>query len=489
MKKTELWFMSLLIVAIALLCQSSGSLLAMQSGLSPQAGQEELTPEQQRNLESAKKSLLTALSEMLPGGIAPGSPRESAFKNAIEIFRTGKVKETLAAFDEMAKTDADLPPSQLIMAGLSFAVGDRQSGVGILEKCALQHAGHPSVYLSFGQLALNDGRVTDAAVQAEKAAAVIDGGKFSPAQLKFFKAKQIELGANVFLRRRQYDASRAALARLQSIEADRPAYFLALAELDFKEKDDYEGALASLERFAETAEQPKKPILTLVEWMQQSGKTDLAVNWMDRAVRENPTNKEIQLSAARFAMAREAFPDALISVRNFEKEAGETFATKDIKGRIAFAQQNYGVAEAHFQVLNERAPQDINYANVYALCLIESNDKEKQEKAKIISQKVVQAIPENTLAVSALGYIHLRLGQLDEAKMLLGRAARSNKVTPEISYFIASLLHQTGQSKQAGAVIEQSLKAKSLFLYRSAARELANKIKASSGGLPAPGQR
>jgi predicted Zn-dependent protease len=435
------------------------------------------------NVVKAKASLIDAMATMVPGGIQQGSPRETEFLKVLELFRTGKVRESLDELKRMATADTNLPPGELMMAGISFAVGDPKSGTVILEKSALDYPEHPSVFLSFAQLALNEGRVTDAQVQAEKSASLMSGGNFSPDQTKFFQGKYFELMSGVHLRRRQYDAAKATLERLNTINPDSAPYFVANAELLFQSAD-YDGALDQLTKYAEATKQTKKPVLTLIEWMQRAKKDDLARTWMEKALGMHPADSEIQLTAARFAMAQENFQAALVAIRNFEKEKGEAFATKDMKGRIAFAKQAYGVAESHFEVLNKNAPKDINYANVYALCLIESNNAEKQQKAKQISQSIARSMPDNSLAMATLGYIHLKLDEVEESKALFSRV-KTNSVSPEISYFISHLFYKTGQVEQAEKILTQSTQTKSLFLYRSAAQELLAKIKKGTGGLPA----
>ena len=52
----------------------------------------------------------------------------------------------------------------------------------------------------------------------------------------------------------------------------------------------------------------------------------------------------------------------------------------------------------------------------------------------------------------------------------------SRQATPEISYFLANWLIETGQADQAANILKQALNTKGLFLYRSASRKLLTSL-------------
>ena len=85
---------------------------------------------------------------------------------------------------------------------------------------------------------------------------------------------------------------------------------------------------------------------------------------------------------------------------------------------------------------------------------------------------------------SALGYIQLRLGNLDQAKVALAVGANAKRgASPEIDYFVASVLKAMGQIDKARSVLEIALRHKGFFLYRAPAKKMLNDL---GGPLPAP---
>ena len=143
-----------------------------------------------------------------------------------------------------------------------------------------------------------------------------------------------------------------------------------------------------------------------------------------------------------------------------------------MKGRIAFAGGSYDRAGEHFLDLTRKKPNDASTANIYALCLVESDDPEKRKQAQEISERVASRIPNNPLALAALGYIYLKNGEQDRSRQLMGRVALSRQSTPEISFFLSHWLIENKQPDQAAQILRQVVDFKSLFLYRSVARKL-----------------
>jgi tetratricopeptide (TPR) repeat protein len=197
-------------------------------------------------------------------------------------------------------------------------------------------------------------------------------------------------------------------------------------------------------------------------------------------------NPQVQLEFASWAIEQEDFPTASSAIIKAEKASSETPASRNLKGKIAFANQSYGVAEAHYQALAEKQPNSFDVVNMYALSLIESDDPEKQKMARDIAIRNFRALPENVVAQAALGFIELKLGETDQAKAILTRAARTAGSAPEIDFFLASLLAKLGETQQASLVVEGALKHKGLFLYRKSAEQLKKQLSEAAGDLPTP---
>ena len=425
------------------------------------------------------------MASIIPGGIPDDSDRKTKLDLAVEAFLIGDFAQTVQRLKQAADGDPDLPPSELLMASLVFAAGDNANGMVLLERCAIDHPDEPGVFMSFAQLAVNSKRFTDAQALIEKAAGMIDGDTMSEAAQNFQKARYFKLLTSIQLQRGLFDEAESAITQLKSFSTDQSTAFTLEAELAFKQEQ-YDRTLSVLKQIEALPDSSGRADLTLVKWFQSAGKNDLASQQISAALEAAPDDDELLLSAAQVRMSQEDFVNALVAIRDYEKLKGETDVTSDLKGRIAFARQAYGVAELHFKTLGEKHPGDPNFANIYALCLVESGDTDKQTMARTISERVANKIQNNPLAIASLAYIYLRTGDQEKAAQLMQQVIKSNSATPEIAYFVARYLYETGKPEQAGKILEQTLRSEKLFLYREAAQELYDSITGTGGELPAP---
>lgn len=471
--KTKTLFAAL--AAVIALCLTHQTAVAQTGAAAPTNRTPEQIADDANRGQAAVDSVLNSMAVLVPGGIEDGSPRKEKLAAAIEMFRQGEIVNTMREFKDLALIDPELPPADVMMAGLTFAIGDNKSGLSLLETSAVKHPKYPGVYLSFAQLALNSGRVADASVHMEKTAALLQSGKLSATQQTHFQKQYHEIMTGIHLRRGQDDLAEESLTQLQAIDPNVPFYLFSKAELAFK-KENRDAALQFLKQHALATESKKLPEATMVEWLEATGNNADAEAYLLDTLAKNPDSAQIQFMAAQLFLSKEDFAKALLAIDKFESIEGETLSSIDMKGRMHFAGQNYELAERSFAELTRRQPRDANFQNVYSLCLIESDDPEKQQLARTTSEQIVRRMPQNRLAVAALGYIYLRLGQTEEANKFLQPVAMAPNNSPEISYFVARWLHETGKSTEAAKILEMALETKSLFLYRSASRKLMQEI-------------
>lgn len=418
-----------------------------------------------------------AINVLIPGGIGANPKREAGFATAVSMFQRGQAKDTLDHLEKMCKEDPELPPAKMLLAGLTFSVGDNNSGIALLEKCATENTEYPGIYLSFAQLALNSGRVTDAVAHSEKTRRLLNESKFSAAQQNLFQKQYLEILTGIFLRRQQYDQASTVLDQIQAIEADLPFYLYTKAEIEFR-NDNFDQTLALLGKRAEKLGSSQLPEITLIEWFRKDRQQERSEKLLGETLEKNPEVAELHLMTASLQLGKEQFPAALVSVRKFEKLKAETVASLDIKARVAFAGQSYDVAESHFKTLIDRVPSDLSFRNIYALCLIESEDPEKKKEALKISQQVASRLTRNPLAIATLGYILLKAGNKQGASQIMSRIAATQGGSPEVTYLIAQWQYELGQKETASKLLEKAVKVNSLFLYRSAAKGLLQKVNA-----------
>ncbi len=463
--------------------QQGGTSLSQSN--SPATEPAELTPAQSRE-QIAKLSLLAELDNLTPGKFAPGSEVAKAMEQAVDAYAAGNNEEMTRILTEQRKANPVIPPVELLQAGLYYGVGNADVGRQLLEQAALKYPDYPGIYFAFARLAISQQRMTDAQALLEKGQRILKAKQLSDDEVEHYTVLMHESSIDVEMNNQQYDEARKTIEQLRAIRPDNPKINLTQAELEFIDKD-YKSSFARLQEFHKANPNSALPELVMASWFQQQANEAETQNWIRRAAEAYPDNASVQLSFANYALSVGDFPAANSAVKKVEDIAGEIGPTVLLKAKMAFANEAYGMAEIHYEKLAKLQPTSFDNSNMYALSLIESDSQEKKQLALNIAQRNFQQLPDNAIAQAAFGWVLLKAGETEKAQTLLTRAARTPQLAPEISYFLATLFHQTGKSQQAKIILEPAMEAKGLFLYRNPAAKLMNQInEATKAQLPVP---
>ena len=154
--------------------------------------------DQAARAQQAVEKIERAIAILVPGGVKDGTPRKQQIAEVIDSFLKGQARDAMDGFEKMTAEDASLPPAKVLMAGLTFAVGDSQAGLALLESSAVKHPDYPGVYLSFAQVAINSNRITDASLHIEKTAQLIEAGNLTPQWRSHFLKQYYEVATSVY---------------------------------------------------------------------------------------------------------------------------------------------------------------------------------------------------------------------------------------------------------------------------------------------------
>jgi len=439
--------------------------------------------------QAKKAAILKELMQMIPGEIDPGSSMDSSLKDVVDLFSSRKLKEAQSALEKLEAANSRIPPTSLMLAAMAYAVGDSISGKRLLESAAISDGDYPDIYFSFARLALRENRVTDADALADKALLAIQGsdGAFDSKQIDHFKRRYYDAKYQVAKGRGKKDDAKAAVAELVAIAPEAPQTLVARAEVAF-EDNEMENALGFLRKVDQQQKggnlQPAEA--TLASWLQRRGKINEAGAILKRAATERQGDEKIQLALAQWSINQEDFPGTLAAIKAIEDIKGDTNVSLELRGKAAFAQGAYAMAENHFKRLTGDNPSNTDYANLYALSLAHSPNKEKQDLAVNLARQIAQAKSGNVTAVSSLAYVLMKTDQLDAAKAILAKVAKQPNLNVEVTFILCYLLAETGQPEQAKPILEKIVGSKGLFLFRTEAKKLLQVASRSSGGLPSP---
>jgi tetratricopeptide (TPR) repeat protein len=455
------------------------SMAPAANNVAPQMGSEEAAGQQ------VFEVLVQELVNMIPRKLEADAEARKMIENVITAFQLREFNRASELLEELAKKDKNYPPADLLKAALSYAIRDAQNGFILLEKVAMEHPQYPGVYSAFARLALNENRISDSLAMFEKCARMIEDSDLDEEAKKYFEQQCLDGMIDVAMRQRRYDAARQYLERQVQSEPGDLKVLMSYAELEFHEKN-LEKSLGYLETIKEEYPNARAPETIVAAWFEQQGDRENAAKWIRAAADKYPQDPQVLFEFASYLINIEDFPKASSVIGEAEKLSSETPFSRNLKARIAFCNMSYGIAEAHYRSLAEGQQNNFDPANMYVLSLIESKDEEKRKLAKDIATRTFRALPENVIALATLGYVHLKTGDLEQAKTIFGRLALSTGLSPEIDFFLAAYYNAIGEKDKAVGLLETNLKREGMFLYRKPAQQMVDEIKNGSDGLPEP---
>lgn len=485
MKVSRLLLVPFVVVSLCYCCPA----LAQQNTPNPSRSQ---TP-QEKNRQRVVETLLKELGEVIPGGIDSTPQRKASITRIVETFVDGQGAAALEQIKAQKQVDPTFPPSELVVAALQFSSNNVANGRQTMEAAAWKNPDYPGIFLALARLAINENRNADGLSHIEKAERVINSGQWSDVEKKHFRLRYLDALADIKMRYQEWEQAGTLLDEIAESLPDDPKLLVRQAEIMYR-KDQIDQSLQLLTRFSEVMEKnggdaSRKPELMLATWLNRDDKIDDAEKWIIAASEKYPGNAEVAIEYANWMVGRERYQEAQAAIKKIVESSGETTATKFVKGKIAFAQEDYGLAESYFAELTLQEPGNFELANLRALALIETGSDQNKQRALQLAQRNVQLEPKSGVALGILGWVYYQLGDQQQAEGWLNRASQTGINSAEINYFVGKILSDQGLAKQAQTYIEDSLKQKGIFLYRKAATRLLERLKATSGSLPTPGQR
>jgi predicted Zn-dependent protease len=250
---------------------------------------------------------------------------------------------------------------------------------------------------------------------------------------------------------------------------------MRLAEVDFSQ-DKPADCLKGLQRFSELTPERPSPELMMATLFAASKRLPEADEWVEKARQAQPENPKVLLDYANWMLDREKFAAATEALEALEKVSPDQPTGSLLRAKVAFASQDYASAEKILGILRVSDPGNPDVANLWAMALAENPDESKRQRALEVAAQNAQLQPQNPLAAAILGWVLFRQNDLNQAREWLGRASQSQRLTPEMAFFLAKFLQSSGQKEQALQLVTQALEQPGLFLYRTPARELRKEL-------------
>jgi tetratricopeptide (TPR) repeat protein len=389
---------------------------------------------------------------------------------AIESFQKGDYEQALKFLQAAAKKREDLIPPRLILAKLFLLHNQIKQGRDVLEQAAVESPEHPEIYLIFGRLALQEGRLTDARLHFDTAAELARSKQW-PLQLQEGFLRDAHAGrASEAEQRRSWSDAQTALTAWLKLEPKNGQARQRLGAALFRQGKHDQGR-----REMEQAMQddPKlEPAAIALGWLYtEIGQQDQAAQWMEAAVKEAPKDFRAHLSHARWLLEQNRAEEAGRAADAAARLAPDSRDTQFLRGLIARTCKDYAPAERLFETLHQQSPGDFSISNQLALTLVEQTDDSKRQKALQLAEINARLYPNAGEALSTLGLVYYRLGRTEDAEKALRASLSGGAGSSDTVYYLARLLAERGQVDEAKRLLKLALDAPGLFSFRKEARE------------------
>jgi len=264
-------------------------------------------------------------------------------------------------------------------------------------------------------------------------------------------------------------------------------------------------AIAEFEEAAKVAPRAPEPPLLVVNTLLAQGNMAAAVTRMDQAVKANPDSVPLLVAQGELQFQRKAFADAeatfrqvltlesrtpagylnlarLAAVQNQRPAAIKWLqdgmaALPDNNGmRLALAEFHMAFAEWEpaikvYEELLKRSPDNLIAANNLAAILADHRtDAESFKRALAIANRFETS--DNAAFLDTLGWVHFRVGQIDQAVRVLRRAVERDPNAALHKYHLGMALMKGGDSKEAREMLQRAVDSKTMFPGIEEARKI-----------------
>jgi tetratricopeptide (TPR) repeat protein len=241
----------------------------------------------------------------------------------------------------------------------------------------------------------------------------------------------------------------------------------------------------ALEQFKEARKLDSKaiqPELALARLYDEDRKRDVAKKWIESALKTAPDDVGVLLAASQWYLGQNDLKLAQTTTDRALKIDPKSLDGKIVRGVIARVARDYPTAEKFFNEAHIQSPGNFAASNSLALVLVESSDKEEQQRALEMAEanaaRYRDNSPQQVNALTTLAWVYYKLGRREDAEKILDQIARNNALTNDGAYYVAKLLADRGEKDRARSILEEVLTNEAVFATRPDAVDLLAKLKA-----------
>ena len=239
---------------------------------------------------------------------APSGQRAD-IEDAAKAFNGRRYDDAVKLLEKAAKAHPELPPPQTVVADWFARVNQPAPMRQLLELAVKNYPADPQAYIVLGNIALQEGRISDAALEFAKAQDLLKTFKIADRK-KILEPATIVGLAGIAEARQKWEEAQKQLESYLLLTPKDAAALQRLANAFFQQQD----AAEALKKLRQAAEIDEKNVLTpeasLAFFYEQFGDHKNAVIWMNAALQKAPDDLRTCIAAGRWALNTGQFEEA-----------------------------------------------------------------------------------------------------------------------------------------------------------------------------------
>lgn len=432
---------------------------------------------------------------------------KTALREAMEAFQNNNAQGTLDKLNEAKKADASLPPGELMLARLLIAINNIAQGRQLLDRVASQNPDTPEVYLLLGNLALGEGRLTDAFLQYSQAGMLVgaqDDGKTSVVKDRWNDVRRADFlrevysgKAAVFEQLQNWDRAQTELIPWLAMNPEDPLvhfrkgrlyYLQGVASNDDKSfetsyaeaKKEFKDAYMMQKKAGLYKNDPamERPEVMLLQLHTLANKLDRArdeiklIEGEEAAIKSDDSKEASRIftQISTWYLRQGEFEEAQKYAKKATELDKDSDALKALSAMLGYY-SNDPKAEDDFSKMHANSPGDFFASNYLALILSESTEEAKRNRAVQLAELNARLYQQSAEALSTLGWCYFNAGRYQDALRVMGVFTQGAQISPDTAYYFAKVLFSINKraTDDVFNLLNSAIAAKGPFKHRGEA--------------------
>lgn len=382
----------------------------------------------------------------------PKSVNSKAVQDIAEALKSRQLGTARDKIKELCEADPNESHPEIVLSELLVRMGNIAEARRILDEASLGDCDPFELRLAFCRLAVAESRWFDGWTHAQAANGLAPPARWSSERKERQQDDLLILSAICCEGRKDWKGVVSTLKPLLS-RSPPPQALLLCGKACFQ-LEQLDNAKQALDRYCDATQTGDSAELILAKWYDGNGDSKSAEQWFLKAVETKQIQGQIKarLTYARFLLWNNRPAEMTKWLQ------GDFTSPDDLKERTFLTalqfrmQRKYADAQKILTEQHQREPTAFPISNQLALVLIESADEALRSRALQIAESNVRNHAKIAEALSTLGWVQFRLGDVASADKSFSAAVQNGFTTRESTYCLARVKESLGQVEMAASL-------------------------------------